>query len=368
MESAFDEVIGHFYEAALDSSRWADGMRGLARVAGAQASLSMLAQVNEPGATVFENIGNDPEAMRLYQERFAALDPMYARARHVPAGTWLSDWKLVGPGLAHTEWYNDFCLRFETHAVLSNLVYSEGGYVASVSVQRFVGQPAFTDEDERHLEALVPHLKRAARLFFGSQHLRRADSLACAVLETLHLAVWVIEANGTVLLCNASAERAMQENESLRLRLGRLEISPPSSRWLSALRAATREHCARGDCLLLPRSSGAPNAIMVAPCPAGSCWGSTFNRPVAVVIMNFGSDCAPSVEQVLGTAFSLSAAEARVACHIANGLSPLEISELAHTSVQTTRTQLKNVYSKAGVRRQTELARLVANLKTVGVQ
>lgn len=369
MDPAYEEVISCFYEAALDSSRWAAGMARLAEVAGAQAALSMRANVHDPGAAILENVGNDPDVLQQYEAYYNKLDPMYAVAAETRPGAWLNDWKLVGPGLARTEWYNDFCRPAGTHAVLSNLVYSHEGRMASVSIQRFTGAPAFTDDDERRLAPLVPHLRRAAELFFSVERLRARDGLARTVLDNLHLAVWVLEGDGSILLSNAPAERAVRSPAcALRVRGGKVESAGGDPQWERALRLATQPRGTRGSCLLLRGSLGACEPVMVAPCAAASPWGSAWQRPVAVVVMPAPGGRAPDLQQALGALYGFTAAETRVACAIAEGLSPAEIAEQWQTSVQTTRTQLKAVYSKAGVRRQAELVRVVGRLRMVGVQ
>jgi DNA-binding CsgD family transcriptional regulator len=61
-------------------------------------------------------------------------------------------------------------------------------------------------------------------------------------------------------------------------------------------------------------------------------------------------------------AFGLTAAEARAAGLIAQGLSPEQAAQQLNIAVETARSQLKAVFSKTGTHRQSELAALLARL------
>lgn len=61
-------------------------------------------------------------------------------------------------------------------------------------------------------------------------------------------------------------------------------------------------------------------------------------------------------------AYGLTAAEAKVALAISSGLSIPETAHQLRVSPNTIKTQLRNVFAKSGINRQTELARLIASI------
>ena len=65
-----------------------------------------------------------------------------------------------------------------------------------------------------------------------------------------------------------------------------------------------------------------------------------------------------SSEKHLRRLFDLTAAEARVAALIVEGIPVSEVATLLNISIHTVRTQLKNIFAKAGVGRQNELVRV----------
>jgi DNA-binding CsgD family transcriptional regulator len=63
---------------------------------------------------------------------------------------------------------------------------------------------------------------------------------------------------------------------------------------------------------------------------------------------------------LLRRAFSLTAAEARLAAVIATGVSPEEAAERLEIARETARKQLKSVFEKTGAHRQGELVALLS--------
>ncbi len=61
-------------------------------------------------------------------------------------------------------------------------------------------------------------------------------------------------------------------------------------------------------------------------------------------------------------AYGLTLAESKVALAVSSGLSIPETAHQLRLSQNTIKTQLRNVFAKSGVNRQTELARLIASI------
>ena len=64
----------------------------------------------------------------------------------------------------------------------------------------------------------------------------------------------------------------------------------------------------------------------------------------------------------MSLAFGLWPAEGRVATAIAEGASPEEVARSRRVSLTTVRTQLRGVFEKMGVRRQSEMVRMLLEL------
>ncbi|WP_260580580.1 helix-turn-helix transcriptional regulator [Sphingopyxis sp. PET50] len=78
------------------------------------------------------------------------------------------------------------------------------------------------------------------------------------------------------------------------------------------------------------------------------------------LVIEIAEDAAARVER-LGRMFGLTASEALLALHIADGGSTADYAAARRITRNTVRNQLQAVFDKTGARRQTELVRLLAD-------
>ena len=109
------------------------------------------------------------------------------------------------------------------------------------------------------------------------------------------------------------------------------------------------------------RTIGTP--IIMRAVPVDS---ATTGKPTALVLLNDpardnDADPAPTL-QLLG----LTPSAARIAALVGSGRSPREAAAELDNSEGTVRTALNHIYDKLDINRQSELARIVARLETIG--
>ena len=71
---------------------------------------------------------------------------------------------------------------------------------------------------------------------------------------------------------------------------------------------------------------------------------------------------APGLHKALEQAFGLTPAEARTAALVGSGLAPQDVADQLGITVGTVRCELKSVFEKLAISRQSELAALVVRL------
>ncbi len=76
-------------------------------------------------------------------------------------------------------------------------------------------------------------------------------------------------------------------------------------------------------------------------------------------------DRAPGPDEHFAHAFNLTAAEARLAAHLASGASLTEASELLRIRYNTARAQLRAIFDKTDVHRQSELVRMLQSSRSL---
>lgn len=90
----------------------------------------------------------------------------------------------------------------------------------------------------------------------------------------------------------------------------------------------------------------------------------TKKRYAAIWIIEIGSPTLPD-ESLLSALFHLSPAEGRLAIGLLKGSSPAEYARQSRVAVATIRSQLHSMFSKTGVRRQSQLVALLAKVPSL---
>lgn len=213
------------------------------------------------------------------------------------------------------------------------------------------------------LQALAPHLQRAARMLFEVAPEAPVDSAMRQAVDRIGAPTVLLRQDGRLAWLNAAAEDLATPERGLQLAGGRLAaVEPRANQRVQALirRASEPGHPTartggetevdspdgrRVTCLVIPLGGDNPFRDGVGPCRA------------AVYLLAGGSDPAPGAAR-LRRLFGLSAAEAEVAKALMGGVGPEEIALQRGRSIETVRTQCRAILSKTGLSRVSELVRL----------
>jgi DNA-binding CsgD family transcriptional regulator len=232
-----------------------------------------------------------------------------------------------------------------------------------VQFQRKMGEPAFETDAIKRLDALRPHLARAG-LLAARWRMEKLEAAAVALAQ-IGLPAAVIDAHGKVLVANDLIQHSRtlvswQPND--RVLLVDRAARPLFDRAVAALRnpseSAVRSIGVRG-----PEDADA-SVIHVIPATgwARDFFGGGFGLIVATPLAR---DPGPMSFELLQGLFDLTAAEARVASAVADGLGPREIAERSGVSYETVRSQVRSVFAKTGTNRQNALAALLARIPRI---
>ena len=176
-----------------------------------------------------------------------------------------------------------------------------------------------------------------------------------AVLDSLGTALLLLDGTARILYANAASERLLDSNDTLRVREGLLAARPPLPR--DAIRDLSAHALAVG------RSHG---LMLRERCGRQGLWALATPLPgdAALVLLKLAAPWAqaPADLHLVRQALGLTIAEARVACALAEGITAEEYAGQAGVSLSTVRTQIRAILEKAGLRRQSDLVRLVARI------
>lgn len=285
-----------------------------------------------------------------------------------PAGFWMNDWRDCGHGNnPKTEYANDFMRPFGFLGSMAAPLIRQHNMEAALSVQRATGQEPFSREDHALAEYVFPHIERATRLQYRMQHLGAQATAGNAALNHIAAPVLVVESDGRVLLSNHAADRICAHSRVLSVRAGKLVSSDLTLQFQRVLTAATRHGQSHAAGLRLRGLHPADYLhVLVVPLAATARLAEPWQRPLALVVIHRQGVLHPTVEQLLQDLFGLTAAEARVARFVADGLTPAEVAQRLMVAVSTIRSHLKVIFSKTGMRRQADLSRLITSIGLLG--
>jgi DNA-binding CsgD family transcriptional regulator/PAS domain-containing protein len=372
-----DRLIELIHEAALEPSLWAKVMD------------AVCVATNGAGAHMFTN-GASPDAggiwaghamteanRRAYEAHFGALDPWVGAAMRVeyPNRTVVRGEDLITNNeLCHTEFFNDFLKPQGLQRLLSSQFRATGpaGFpLAFLSVFRAVGSNSFGNYDVELMRRLAPHIDlamRTHRALFGA---RAESGIRGVMLDALPTAVITCNGDGKPVYMNRTAELILSERDGIMIQRGLLTgmngyIATQLSTLLRIACPTARGALPRPTVGPLARISGRSPYVVTAVPVASIRESAGLHATAAMILLIHDPDKGSTVPaDALRAIYGLTPAEAKLAMRLASGESVTEAADELGITTGTARIELKRVFAKMGARRQSDLVRMIAGIKTV---
>ncbi|MFK0089125.1 helix-turn-helix transcriptional regulator [Pseudomonas sp. NPDC090755] len=363
----YEQLIGNLYDGALDTRRIADCLRQLQGLFQAHIVTLILRAVDEPYLSPMLAVGEVPGAGEIQHYAYYSkstpfnqlpLDQVFTIDDLMSEDEWLG-----------SSFYLLYCQPYGCHQMLGVDIGMPDGGRLRFRINRRRDQPTFSDADRALCAMLLPHLRRALHLHALLDRSQSLGSLYFEAISRLSVATIVLDENASVLQLNPVARDILDSNDGLKLVGGRLEATYPSdNRELSRLVREAFQRARQGDsgqysaaALSISRPSGQVNlGVVVELIP---CQERIEGKGQPTVVIYVRDAVGKSLVSNLATSqlYNLTPAETGLALELANGLSLEEASELLNIRRNTARAHLRSIFSKTGVRRQTELVRILLN-------
>ena len=225
------------------------------------------------------------------------------------------------------------------------------------------------DGDSRAYQAAEPSLKRIMELlaphFRAARHvqMRLADAqagrLALASLDRIAVAAVILNRMGAIHYLNASARSLIADDGCIHIRNARLRFNEPALNVAleEALRRATQSPPGSS---LLPLSSASKEVyeVTVSPLEAGHDEPAPEIAPLALVVIARPRPDPQRIVQRARRLYGLTEAEARVMAALTMGETVEAIASAHGVRTSTVRAQVRSIFEKTGVNRQSDLVRL----------
>lgn len=266
-----------------------------------------------------------------------------------------------------SDYYRQYCKQQNVFHVMGVDITPPSGGVFRFRVTRASNREDFSAADRMLCDTLIPHMSRALHIHSLLGHKNSLTALYAQAMGRLSIATMILDGNGHLLETNQVAREMLAAGDGLKIVGGRLEASYPgdNKRLYKSIRAAACSSSSGRIALIEAQSVARPSGqvslgIVVEPVPQQD-WDEGESQPAVVIY------CRDAVGQpLLSTAitrqvFGFTPSESALAMELANGMSLEDAASSLGIRRNTARAHLRAIFSKTGVRRQTELVRLMLN-------
>lgn len=383
---ALDAILTQFYEAVLEPDALLAALARFDRWVGS--TLCHMLGWNRVHDCAQFSFMTRPEFLATgdaYANYYAPKDPRRALVNGLAEGTVVHCAEYFDSGYVdRSEFYQDLLIQNSLRYSAGGCVFRDDSVDVLIVFNHCVGQPEFSAAQIQGLKRFFPHLRQTLRLMNRTETLRAGLFAGETGLQSMGQALIVLNQQQHILFCNEGAEAILRERRTQRVLPLRMS---GTSIWNEALGDVLRRvhHTRRTESLLvparhgshvltviaLPREGFGQRAQTIAPMHSLPSWRPGAAPPgriqpfgqadLMILISRQDHEDAISAAQ-LAQLYALSPAEARLAHHLAKGLSIEEHAVAAAVSIATARNQLRAVLGKTGYRRQQDLVRALSRL------
>ncbi len=354
-EQRWHALTDSIHSAGLGTLPWQTALESLAEATGSRLGQLL---VLGPDATMPLNIlsGVEPDAIGQAEDYGVAdpqINPRVMAGLAAPVLGTLAEADFIAPHehRRHPH-YREFAIPFDIPFICLTPLERRERLTVGLSVLRSQRQGHITLEQRKVFAAAAAHFRSAVRTQIALEG--RGADLVSGAMEAIGVGAFVCDTTGQVQALTPAAEQLVTAGRGLQLRLKRLVATRASDQKTldeaihAAAGAPTRTIVLHGQA-----GTQTPVVLDVLPLPRAS-HAFSFAPRTLIVARNAHQD-AERRATVLQSIYALTPAEIDIVRQLCEGAAVGEIAAARAVSVGTIRTQLKNLMTRMGVRRQVEL-------------
>jgi DNA-binding CsgD family transcriptional regulator/PAS domain-containing protein len=370
------ETIGKIYDSAVDPALWPAALESCCGLIGATLGSIALYDLRQKTTRWGIQWGGDPHWMRLLEEKYAALMPFWPALDHEDVGSIKNtahmvkalggDEEEIRKRPFFTEWAVPAGYHDVAACIIARSETRRGIFQLHTPPTRDVVGP----HDIAVVNLLFPHVRRAVSIGDLLDMRSIASATFEATLDSLVVAVILVDMNGRILHANANAQRMFGAGGPVLSTRGELNTHQPGA--TAALKTAIARAAANESELghggigvpIRARDDG-PQAHSIAhvlPLKSGALRSGLGLGAAAAVFVTPPGEHTPPPFEALAALYDLTPTEARVMIEIASGKNRADTAATLGIADSTVKTHLARVFEKTRTSDQAELARLVASL------
>lgn len=367
-------ALDTLYEAALDPTRWEAALEALARALGGFGA-SIIPLAAPVGAMRIVASGVTKEHQHDWEQGWWKVDPRSPRALALgPNAGIITDRDIISPEeIAVDPFYQEFWWPRGFGETLAQLARPMPGHAVCISVHRDRRKGPYQRAHIARMAALGRHAARAMALSGELAAARNGRANLAEAFDLIAAGILFLGAGGIVTHVNRTGEDLMGDGFVVghggSLKASFSDDQVHLDRLVASALSAT-DHLPTADTAVLRRPTGKRSlliqALKIRRRPTDAVDHILFGEALALLVVidpHAGAPSSSTADRL--RLYGLTAAEARVASMVGSGHAPKQVAETLGVSEGTVRIQLKQVYDKLDVARQSELARLVARLSAI---
>ena len=359
-------LVGRIYDCVLQPDEWTGVLESVSTaVGGLNASISIQDPISRE-ASFSAEWAVPAEAVRLYNEKYASLNPVLTSGWYCELDDPISAARYTGA--------DDYFQSRYAREFLKPLGWGDalGSHLAKLSSRYGIlcifgpwSKGAFQDGELSFIRTLSPHIRRAVQIseLLGPPQARQ--TIEAATLELLTAGVVLVDARKRVVYCNGAADELISRSSGLGLIGDHLHVSDASTAGKlaaaidSALIGAAEAIPENGIPVALGEAGGSPIAAWVLPLKRrGRSVGPQSLAPQVAIFLQEMGQSPPLAGELFVKQFAITQSECRVLMLLVQGKSLAEISDWAGISLTTVKTHLSRLLAKTETRNQAQLMRL----------
>jgi DNA-binding CsgD family transcriptional regulator len=368
---ALSNLLFTLYAAPTRPEHWAKFLTDLTRLLNLPAAAILHQDLTREKYGFASAVGIDSGQLSLYEQYYGGMDPWRPRFLAKSAGTLTFADDLCPPAeLKKTEFYGDFLVPFDLNLYCAVATIKRPMSLEFVSIYRGLHDAAPEVETLNAIKIVVPHIHSALQL---RHQLCEADVAArnsADLLNSLNVGVVLLNERNECVFVSRKAESLCALNDGLFIRQAKLGAHRPDDhqtlgrlieRATAVATGKTTMPC--GVATIARRAGPALEVSALALSPHAPLLELVSAQvAVAAVFIRAPDEESSSLPDILMTTYGLTGAEARLCSQLFDGCSLADAAERNRVSRETVRVQLRSIFSKSQVRRQSDLLRLCSQL------
>jgi len=364
-----NKLIAGLYEAAQDRTMLPSFVSAMAREF--QAHIAGL-RIHDPGHTPFayryaESVGLPAREWEAFDASSAHCNFWRTRGFEDMRAHGVGHDGMIAPRreLVETSFYMDYLQSIDIDYGMGICLWMGPERQAAIlSLNRPAAPGAFDSLDLAFAKQLLPHFSSAYAIMRRLSWMESKTASFASAIDRLHHGLILVDVAGRCLYRNEVADNVIAAGGPLSMAAGAaLRCADPAtqSKLHDALLLAAQDMLSAPARIHVRDRGGLLRYILVVTMVRRDRIASATNEePCAAIFIHLPSMQVTSPETLLREAFTLTPAEARVAALLANGADTTACAQSLNLSLATVRTHLRNLFTKTGTHRQTELVGALA--------